>query len=127
MWVAFQALDPVMASGIDATRRGEKSDSGVGEFAVGEVRPEVAGATVAFADKDLQPALCALRIARVLATRQCIAKFVERRAAADQRLLECRQRLAHIDEDLFILSGNLACKCRCVLRSENLANDPGHM
>src|SRR5688500_19391490 len=90
--------------------RDEEADAGVGELAVGEMRPEVAGAAIALADEDLQPAPGVVRIARGIAAGERVAKLVERRAAADQRLLERRQRFAGVDQDLLVVGRRLSLK-----------------
>src|SRR5688572_13415369 len=101
--------------------RDEEADAGIGELAVGEMRPEVAGAAIALADEDLQPAPGLFRVARGSVARERVAKLVERRAAADQRLLERRQRFADVDQHLFVVGGRRAPECALVLLRKNTA------
>src|SRR5918993_2652072 len=103
--IVLELLDSGMPARVHTSRCDEERDAGIGELAVGEMRPEVAGAAVALADEDLQPALGGFRIAGRLSAREGVPKFVERRAAADQRLLERRQCLADVDENLFVIRG----------------------
>ena len=69
-----------MAAGIDLARGGDVRNADIGEFAIGEVRAEVAEAAVAAADEYLQAALRGFRVdrlRRLVAARQRIAKLVE--------------------------------------------------
>src|SRR3990170_443316 len=111
--VALQSLDSLMPTRIHLSTADEKTDAGVGELAVGEMRPEVAGGAIALADEDAQSFLRRLRVFAERSTVprcQPIPEFVERRAAADQRLLERRQRLADVDQHLFVVGRRRALK-----------------
>src|SRR5688572_22134168 len=119
-----------MATRIHLSTADEKTDASVGELAVGEMRPEVAGGAVPLADEDAQSFLRRLRVfAERSAVPRCqpVPEFVERRAAADQRLLERRQRLADVDEHLFVLGRWRAPECAFVLLRKNTAYEAGHM
>src|SRR5438034_764820 len=80
-----------------------------GESAVAEMRTGVADAAIGLADEERRAALRCRRIADRgdgVAALERIAEFIERRAAADERLLVGGQRLADVDERLFIILGN---------------------
>ena len=76
------------------------------KLAVGEHRPGVAGAAIAFADENLQAAPRLARIQRCLgmiAARQRIAKGIKRRVFGQQRFLKRRHHLAHAHQHRFVV------------------------
>ena len=96
-----QLLDAGVPARVHPPLVDEERDARVVELAVGKRRAEMADVAPALADEDLQTALRRIRIprnARRIAAQERIAKFVERRAPARQRLLECGERLADADQ-----------------------------
>src|SRR5688572_30268496 len=95
-----------MPASVDFAGADEEWDADVVELAVAERRADVALVAVALADEDPQSALRSGRIRsglRGIAPGKRIAKIIERRAAADQSLLERGERLAHVDQQFFII------------------------
>ena len=116
-----------MAARIDAPRRRRRTDAGIGELAVGEMRPEVARRAVALADEDAQPALRGRQ--GISAWRRRPRASASRKSsngvrAADQRFLERRQRLADVDQHCFIARRQASRpNAFSILSSKNVLND----
>ena len=103
-----QELDPAIAALVDAARFGKMRQADIVEFAIGEIRTEMAQVAAPLADKQFQAAFRRFRIgrdARRVFRRQRIAEFVERRPGGHDGFLKRGERLGEVDHHGFRLMG----------------------